>query len=65
MSKHNPFGTLTPAHETTRRNNAILAEEDARRDAIAAKTAHLRELRLAREAVVREAAAKLKKGRRR
>jgi hypothetical protein len=58
MSKLNPFSPLTPADETIRRNNAILAEEDVRRDAIAAKTARLRELRLANEAAERAAAPK-------
>jgi hypothetical protein len=47
---YNLFGTNTPPDERMRRSDAILAEEHRRRAANAAKTARLRELRLAREA---------------
>jgi hypothetical protein len=51
-----------------KRDQTVHAEEDARRDAIAAKTAKLRDMRLAKEAAEREAAPKVKtkpvKGRR-
>jgi hypothetical protein len=43
-----------------KRDQTVFSEEDGRRDAIAAKTAHLRELRLAKEAAEREATAKAK-----
>jgi hypothetical protein len=44
-----------------KRDQTILSEEDARRDAIAAKTAKLRGLRLAKEAAEREAKVKPKR----
>jgi len=42
------------------RSHAVLAEEDARREATAAKTAKLRLLRLAKEAKDREAMKELR-----
>jgi hypothetical protein len=47
---NNLFGQKTPQDEQRRRSDAILAEEDRRRAVNAAKTARLRELRLAKEA---------------
>ena len=47
-----------------KRDQSVISEEDARRDAIAAKTAKLRELRLAKEAAERKAAAKAKSAKR-
>jgi hypothetical protein len=57
----NLFGLHTPQDEQRRRSDAILAEEDSRRAVTAAKTAHLRELRLAKEAAERAAAPKPKR----
>jgi hypothetical protein len=54
----NLFGQQTPQDEQRRRSDAILAEEDQRRAANAAKTARLRELRLAKEAAEKAAAPK-------
>jgi hypothetical protein len=54
-SKSNLFGANTATEEQTRRNDAILAEEDSRRSADATKTERLREQRLAREAAERKA----------
>jgi hypothetical protein len=53
----NLFGLNTPRDERTRRSDAVLAEEDRRRAADAAKTARLRKLRLAKEAEERAAKA--------
>jgi hypothetical protein len=60
----NPFGAHTPESESARRSDAILAEEDARRAAAAAKTARLRELRLARETAERKSAGTAKPSKR-
>jgi hypothetical protein len=57
----NLFGLNTPQDERMRRSDAILAEEDRRRAADAAKTARLRELRLAREAAEQAATPKPKR----
>jgi hypothetical protein len=56
MTKLNLFGANTPQEERTRRSDAMLAEEDSRRAADAAKTAKLRALREAKEAAEREVA---------
>jgi len=60
---NNLFGQKTPQDEQRRRSDAILAEENSRRAVTAAKTAQLRELRLAKEAAERAAAPKPKRRR--
>jgi hypothetical protein len=54
---NNLWGQRTPKDEQMRRSDAVLAEEDTRRAADAAKTTRLRELRLAKEAEGRTAKA--------
>lgn len=58
--KPGPKDPVESAFAHDKRKANVMAEENGRRIANAEKTARLRELRLAREAMLREAKAKVK-----